>query len=107
MSIQIEKLREEGKLLEMEKTWFQYKRNQMFQDSTSRPNTLNLNSFRGLFLVSGVSSAFALFLFAISPLGEKWQLVKKFMYLVQEKLLTVRKLLSNSVADSNAENNSA
>ncbi|KAM5554264.1 glutamate receptor 1.4, partial [Rosa sericea] len=72
MSIQIEKLREEGKLLEMEKAWFHYNGNHMFEDTTSPPNTLNLSSFRGLFLVSGVSSAFALFLFTISPLREKW-----------------------------------
>nr|XP_011469467.1 PREDICTED: glutamate receptor 1.2-like [Fragaria vesca subsp. vesca] len=107
MSVQIEKLREEGKLLEMEKAWFHYNANHMFEDTTNPPNALNLSSFRGLFLVSGVSSAFALFLFTISPLKKKWQLVKKCRYLVQEKLLSVRKLLSNKVSDQNAENNSA
>ncbi|KAL6176921.1 hypothetical protein ACLB2K_053553 [Fragaria x ananassa] len=49
MSRQIEILREEGKLLEMEKAWFQ------ISDAVSSPNpgTLNLSSFRGLFLVTG------------------------------------------------------
>ncbi|XP_040364983.1 glutamate receptor 1.4 isoform X2 [Rosa chinensis] len=83
MSTQIEKLREEGKLLEMEKAWFHYNGNHMSEDTTSPPNTLNLSSFCGLFLVTGVSSAFALFLFIISPLREKWQLVKKCRYLIQ------------------------
>nr|XP_011469464.1 PREDICTED: glutamate receptor 1.2-like isoform X1 [Fragaria vesca subsp. vesca] len=107
MSVQIEKLREEGKLLEMENSWFPYDANHMFQDTTNPPNALTLSSFRGLFLVSGVSSAFALFLFSISPLREKWQLVKKCTHLVLEKLMSLRKLLSNRFSNQSVENNSA
>ncbi|KAL6129243.1 hypothetical protein ACLB2K_072596 [Fragaria x ananassa] len=107
MSVRIEKLREEGKLLEMENSWFPYDANHMFQDTTDPPNALTLRCFRGLFLVSGVSSAFALFLFSISPLKEKWQLVKKCTHLVLEKLMSVRKLLSNRVSNQSVENNSA
>lgn len=78
VSRQIEILREEGKLLEMEKAWFQNS-----EESVSNPNpnpnpsALNLSSFRGLFLVSGVSSAAALLLFFIFCLKDKWQVVKK------------------------------
>lgn len=67
ISRQIETLREEGKLLEMEESWFQSKTTLMYEDK-SNPNTLNLNSFRGLFLVTGVSSASALFLFKVFSL---------------------------------------
>ncbi|BBG97145.1 glutamate receptor 2.2 [Prunus dulcis] len=76
ISRQIETLREEGKLLEMEEAWFQSKTTLMYEDK-SNPNTLNLNSFRGLFLVSGVSSASALFLFKVFSLKEKWDAMKK------------------------------
>ncbi|KAK9911394.1 hypothetical protein M0R45_035310 [Rubus argutus] len=75
MSRQIEILREEGKLLEMEKACFPNS-----EESVSNPNpnpsALNLSSFRGLFLLSGVSSAAALLLFFIFCLKDKWQVVK-------------------------------
>ncbi|CAB4299647.1 unnamed protein product [Prunus armeniaca] len=59
MSRQIEILREGGKLLEMEDAWFHSKSNLLFNDKTSDPSALNFHSLHGLFLVSGVSSAFA------------------------------------------------
>ncbi|KAM5554267.1 glutamate receptor 1.4-like [Rosa sericea] len=72
MSRQIEILREEGKLLEMEKAWFKT------SDDVSSPNpgTLNLRNFLGLFLVSGVSSAAALILFFILSLKDRWHVLK-------------------------------
>ncbi|PQP98513.1 glutamate receptor 1.3 [Prunus yedoensis var. nudiflora] len=68
MSMQIQQMREEGKLIEMEKVWFRKRTILMFDNTTSDPNTLNFHTFRGLFLVTGVSSAFALFIFIIFPL---------------------------------------
>ncbi|PQM37469.1 glutamate receptor 1.3 [Prunus yedoensis var. nudiflora] len=97
MSMQIQLMREEGKLIEMEKVWFHKRTIPMFDNTTSDPNTLNFHTFRGLFLVTGVSSAFALFIFIIFPLEEKWYAVKKFRfrYRVREKLQRVRKFFSH------------
>ncbi|XP_059626296.1 glutamate receptor 2.7-like [Cornus florida] len=61
MSRAIMKLRVEGKLEMMEKTWFKSHSSHMFQDS----NILNLRSFGGLFLISGLSSALVLVVFVI------------------------------------------
>ncbi|KAL6289622.1 hypothetical protein ACE6H2_007132 [Prunus campanulata] len=98
MSRQIEILREEGKLLEMEEAWFHSKSNLLFDDKTSDPSALNFHSFRGLFLVSGVSSAFALLLFTVFSLKEKyWHLVKKKYW------QHVRKVLSKKVFNENEE----
>ncbi|XP_068328633.1 glutamate receptor 1.2-like [Pyrus communis] len=106
MSRQIEILREEGKLLEMEQTWFS-KTPLTFDDSnTNGPNALNFSTFRGLFLVSGVASAFALSLFTIFSLNEKWHVLEKCKCrnLVREKLQFVRKCFSNKVSSHNGEN---
>ena len=97
MSRQIEILREEGKLLEMEKAWFQ------ISDAVSSPNpgTLNLSSFRGLFLVTGVSSAAALLLFFVFPLKDKWHVVKicTVISLSRGQLMQrIRKSLFNKVS---------
>ncbi|PQM37467.1 glutamate receptor 1.3 [Prunus yedoensis var. nudiflora] len=98
MSRQIEILREEGKLLEMEEAWFHSKSNLLFDDKTSDPSALNFHSFRGLFLVSGFSSAFALLLFTVFSLKEKyWHLVKKKYW------QHVRKVLSKKVFNENEE----
>ncbi|XP_016649714.1 PREDICTED: glutamate receptor 1.2-like [Prunus mume] len=83
MSMRIQLMREEGKLIEMEKVWFHKRTIPMFDNTTSDPNTLNFHTFRGLFLVTGVSSAFALFIFIIFPLKEKWYAVKKFRFRYQ------------------------
>ncbi|KAM5550893.1 hypothetical protein ABKV19_027303 [Rosa sericea] len=107
ISRQIEILREEGKLVEMEEAWFHSKKTDlMFDDTTSDPNTLNLHSFRGLFLVSGVSSVVALILFTIFLVKEKWHVVKTFKvgYVFRAQLQHVRKLLSTKVSDENHQN---
>ncbi|XP_024157638.1 glutamate receptor 1.4 [Rosa chinensis] len=89
ISRQIEILREEGKLVQMEEDWFHsIKTDLMFDDTTSDPNPLNLHSFRGLFLVSGVSSVVALILFTIFLVKEKWHVVKTFKvgYVIRAQL---------------------
>ncbi|KAK9911417.1 hypothetical protein M0R45_035327 [Rubus argutus] len=70
VSRQIEFLREEGKLIEMEKTWFHEKATLMYDEdiSKSNPNTIELYDLRGLFLISGASLAIALFLFVVLSL---------------------------------------
>ncbi|KAI5344578.1 hypothetical protein L3X38_012455 [Prunus dulcis] len=106
MSMQIQLMREEGKLIDMEKVWFHKRTISMFDNTTSDPSTLNFHTFRGLFLVTGVSSAFALFIFIIFPLKEKWYAVKKFRfrYQVREKLQRVRKFFSRKVSNESEEN---
>ncbi|CAB4269246.1 unnamed protein product [Prunus armeniaca] len=106
VSMQIQRMREEGKLIEMEKVWFHKGTIPMFDNTTSDSNTLNFHTFRGLFLITGFSSAFALFIFIIIPLKEKWYAVKKFRfrYQVREKLQRVRKFFSHKVSNENEEN---
>ncbi|ONI22081.1 hypothetical protein PRUPE_2G105800 [Prunus persica] len=84
MSRQIEILREEGKLLEMEDAWFHSKSNLLFDDKTSDPSALNFHDFRGLFLVSGVSSAFA-------PLIHSFLTEREILARREEEILAARK----------------
>ncbi|KAK4492158.1 hypothetical protein RD792_002955 [Penstemon davidsonii] len=73
MSRAIVELREKGKLQELENKWFT---NQLSPDSggtePSQFNTLSLDSFLGLFLLSGISKAIAIIVF--------------FFYLIRKKL---------------------
>ncbi|PWA71946.1 Extracellular ligand-binding receptor [Artemisia annua] len=66
MSIQIAKLREDGTLKLLEDKWFKKQ-----SDSLPSPKILNLEGFGGLFLISGVSMASALFLFMLYFIHEK------------------------------------
>lgn len=66
MSIQIAKLREDGTLKSLEDNWFNKK-----IDSVTAPKILNFEGFRGLFLISGVSMASALFLYMLYFVHEK------------------------------------
>ncbi|KAK9911411.1 hypothetical protein M0R45_035322 [Rubus argutus] len=70
VSRQIEFLRQEKKLIEMEKAWFHEKTTLMYDEDISKgnPNTIELYDFRGLFLISGASLAIALFLFVVLSL---------------------------------------
>ena len=66
MSIQIAKLREDGTLKLLEDKWFN-----KHLDSATAPKILNLEGFRGLFLISGLSMASALFLYMLYFVHEK------------------------------------
>ncbi|KAL4558534.1 hypothetical protein LXL04_036735 [Taraxacum kok-saghyz] len=62
LSTQIKKMREDGTLKALEDKWLKSKSTVMTNDfSSPSPKILNLYGFRGLFLISGVSMAFALF----------------------------------------------
>lgn len=82
MSKAIAKLREDGKLRQLEEVWFHSKSEFTSQNSTTMDNNvLTFNKFRGLFLISGVSSSLALFLFFIFWLVEKyWPVVREHYY---------------------------
>ncbi|KAL0435216.1 UNVERIFIED_CONTAM: Glutamate receptor 2.8 [Sesamum radiatum] len=72
MSRAIAELREEGRLLEMEKKWFKSQPSLLSEDSEqSKLNTLTVANFAGLFLISGISTSIALLVFVIFLLHEK------------------------------------
>ena len=72
MSTQIKKMREDGTLKALEDKWLKSKSTVMTNDfSSPSPKILNLYGFRGLFLISGVSMAFALFVSMVRLLREK------------------------------------
>lgn len=73
MSIEIAKLREDGTLKALEEKWLKRQSSLMSKDfSSPSPNILNLQGFRGLFLISGVSMASALLVSIVYLVREKW-----------------------------------
>ncbi|KAM1157326.1 hypothetical protein ACFX15_027433 [Malus domestica] len=103
LSTQIRHMREEGQLLDLEKTWFHRKTSLMPDDSmednnmSSPSNTLGLYDFLGLFLVSGVSSAVALFVFLIFSQTFR-NLIKGQLQLIGGRLQRLRMFLSNVIS---------
>ncbi|KAK3003894.1 hypothetical protein RJ639_020228 [Escallonia herrerae] len=73
MSREIAKLREEGKLMELEKKWFKSESTLLPRQggSVTTPKILDLQSFGGLFLISGISSALALLICLLYLVKEK------------------------------------
>ncbi|KAJ0052120.1 hypothetical protein Pint_03121 [Pistacia integerrima] len=80
LSRAIAKLRKNEKLMELEHEWF--KRQSTFasedDDPSSAVKPLTLDSFRGLFLISGVSSALAPAVLYSFKLYKIWHFVKNF-----------------------------
>ncbi|KAF5809571.1 putative solute-binding protein family 3/ domain of MltF [Helianthus annuus] len=68
ISTQIARLREDGTLQNLQSKWFGQKPN---PQSTPAPKILNFKGLRGLFLISGVSMAAAIFLFTLYYIHEK------------------------------------
>ncbi|KAJ9567207.1 hypothetical protein OSB04_003173 [Centaurea solstitialis] len=73
ISRQITRLREDGTLKMLEERWFNYQQQsgKDSKDSAPRTKILNLEGLRGLFVISGVSMAAALFLFMLHLVHEK------------------------------------
>ncbi|KAL2488375.1 Glutamate receptor 2.2 [Forsythia ovata] len=86
MSRAIVRLREKGKLLEMEKKWFRSRSSSSLSDNTEpdRSRTLGVNRFFGLFLLSGISKAVALLLFFTFVVHEKLSKYYTFRYWREE-----------------------
>ncbi|XP_057508915.1 glutamate receptor 1.2-like isoform X2 [Actinidia eriantha] len=81
----IMKLREDGRLLMFEEFWFKSPSSLMSttKDSATNPTTLNLDRFRGLFLINGISLALVFAIRSIYFLHEKWhELICSFRNLV-------------------------
>ncbi|XP_061997443.1 glutamate receptor 1.2-like [Rosa rugosa] len=105
VSRQIERLRQEEKLLEMEKTWFREKTTLMsVEDMTqSDPNTIDLYDFRGLFLISGASLAISLFFFVV--LSTRFRnLFQGLMQLIRIELQRFRTFFSYIVCNGIEQN---
>lgn len=68
----IVRLREEGKLKELEDKWFKNQSSLLpLANAGNQLNTLSLDNFQGLFLVSGISKAIAFVVFIIFALNKK------------------------------------
>ncbi|KAJ9567206.1 hypothetical protein OSB04_003172 [Centaurea solstitialis] len=70
ISRQITRLREDGTLKVLEDKWFNFQQSGS-SSKDSAPKILNLQGLRGLFLISGVSMAAALFIFMLYRVHEK------------------------------------
>lgn len=103
MSRQIERLRQEEKLIEMEKTWFLRKTTLMSDEDIKDPNTIDLHDFRGLFLISGASLALALFLFIV--VSDTFRnLIRGLVQLIRRQLQRLRVFVSNTVCSRTEQN---
>lgn len=101
MSREIAKLRQNGELSRLEELWLNSKSTSTSKDPVNDPNALNVKRFRGLFFISGASSAFALVLFLVFSLKEKWHVVKK--YFTTECLGAIRKRFVLKIFHVNGE----
>ena len=72
MSIAIAKLREAGELAKMEQAWFHGKSSFVSDDSVKNPSAIDLETFRGLFIVTGITSVMALVLFFAFYIKQKY-----------------------------------
>ncbi|KAI3694761.1 hypothetical protein L1987_77740 [Smallanthus sonchifolius] len=79
MSSEIAKIREDGTLKNLEKKWFDTVFLELPQDSSSKPKTMSLERFAGLFVISGVSSFLALMISVI--------------YLIRAKIMEVQSII--------------
>ncbi|KAL7201217.1 hypothetical protein ACSBR1_033010 [Camellia fascicularis] len=97
----IRQLRENGTLMRLEQAWFNSPPSLVSTQNSSvtngSPNRLNFDSFRGLFLISGLSSASALAILSIHSLYQRWHAkVHSFRNLICEVLVFWVKLLSTT-----------
>ncbi|XP_071687637.1 uncharacterized protein [Rutidosis leptorrhynchoides] len=97
VSRQIAKIRENRTLERIEKEWFE-KESSSSQDLPTNPKTLNFGRFRGLFLISGISSAFALMISVILSICAKLEIHNVISFVLQHNLLAnLRHLLHRNV----------
>ncbi|KAK1569083.1 hypothetical protein Q3G72_032316 [Acer saccharum] len=97
-------LREDGKLTMMEYTWFQSQ--SMLTSSGDNSNyvkPLNTESFRGLFLISGVSSALALVMLYSFLIHKNWHVMKNYDFkdFFRSRLNFVKEYLSKKLFSRN------
>ena len=86
MSIAIEKLRETGELANMERAWFYSKTSLISDDSLNNPTSVDLKTFRGLFIIAGSTFAMAILLFVALLVVQNWQVVRDYISELIRKL---------------------
>ncbi|KFK26014.1 hypothetical protein AALP_AA8G191700 [Arabis alpina] len=103
VSREISNLRKMEKLNEMEKRWFE-KQLPYTADDTSNPITLY--RFRGLFIITGVSFAFAIAVLIILWLRDTWEVVMNSVkiYLLQMRIIFARTIHPSPLDDAIGEN---
>ncbi|XP_013660762.2 glutamate receptor 1.2 [Brassica napus] len=107
VSREILNLRTSDRLIEMEKRWFE---NQLPYTADDTSNPVTLYRFRGLFMITGVSFAFALVVLLILWLRDKWEdlmcSVNIFLSqrLVHFRILFARTIHPNTLDNADGEN---
>ncbi|CAA7058929.1 unnamed protein product [Microthlaspi erraticum] len=95
VSREIANLRAEERLIDMERRWFQ-KQLPYTTDDTSDP--ISLYRFRGLFMITGVSFAFALAVLFILWLRDQWEvLVNSFNIFISQRLVHFKILFARTI----------
>ncbi|KAL8055716.1 hypothetical protein ABFX02_04G073800 [Erythranthe guttata] len=93
MSKAIAELREEGKLVQLEKKWFSSRSELLYQDDESildKADPLGMDNFFGLFYISGVSIIIAVFVFLVFLIREKMSIYYYvFTMLAKGKLMSI------------------
>ncbi|KAK3183647.1 hypothetical protein Dsin_030933 [Dipteronia sinensis] len=116
LSRAIAKLREDGKLNMMENAWFKSSQSTFStssdnsdQDSSNNNNVnpLTLDSFRGLFLITGVSSTLALAILYGCWLYKNWHVMKNcsFRDLIRTRFKFMKEYLSKKINHRTGETN--
>ncbi|KAI3694765.1 hypothetical protein L1987_77745 [Smallanthus sonchifolius] len=94
MSREIAKIRHDGTLKSLEKKWFETEFPISPQDSSTKPKTLSLERFGGLFIISGVSSCLALMISVMYLIGAKMEILSIISLLGGRSLMaSIRYLL--------------
>ncbi|KAL9999337.1 putative solute-binding protein family 3/ domain of MltF [Helianthus debilis subsp. tardiflorus] len=94
MSRQIAKIREDGTLRMLEKKWFE-KQSLSSLNTPRKPQALSVGRFKGLFIVSGSSSAFALLISVTCLLQAKLKVERIIAFIMQPNLVATLRFLLN------------
>ncbi|KAK3183652.1 hypothetical protein Dsin_030938 [Dipteronia sinensis] len=114
LSRAIAKLREDGKLIMMENAWFKSSQSATFTSSASEDpsnnnyvNPLTLDNFRGLFLITGVSSTLALAMLYGYWLYKNWHVMKNcnFRGLIRTRFEFMNEYFSKKIYHRTGETN--
>ncbi|KAK1568375.1 hypothetical protein Q3G72_023745 [Acer saccharum] len=116
LSRAIAKLREDGKLNKMENAWFKSSQSTFSTSSdnsdqessnNNNVNPLTLDSFRGLFLITGVSSTLALAILYGRWLYKTWHVMKNcnFRDLIRTRFEFMKEYISKKICHRTGETN--
>ncbi|XP_013616611.1 PREDICTED: glutamate receptor 1.3-like [Brassica oleracea var. oleracea] len=95
VSREISNLRTNGKLNEMANGWLEI---QLPYTTDDTSNPITLDRFRGVFMITGVSSAFALGVLLIHWLRDRWEYVVNLVnILLLQRLVHLRNLFANII----------